>query len=189
MTARAVLPVQSGIPTPVVKERDLSLPGISEISSFFASISSDLTPQSTGTAGTGSMSGSGLLGDLESFITDVFGNVTNAAGTEVVNVINTLVGDVVSTLGVKQWYALYITEYCEGYYEPSYSTPGAKMNATSCTQLSESSPFRTNDLLTAQTIYQPTKRTPPSNSATPSSTSPLSTFPTNLTKQAANSAP
>jgi len=136
VTARAVLPVQSGIPTPVVKERDLSLPGVSEISSFFASISSDLTPQSTGTASTGSTSGSGLLGDLESFITDVFGNVTNA-GIEVANVANTLV----SALGVKQWYALYMTEYCEGYYEPSYSTPGASMNATSCTQLSESSPF------------------------------------------------
>jgi hypothetical protein len=138
VTARAALPIESALPPPVVN--DISLPGVSAISSFFASVSSDLAPQATGTTG-----GSGLLGDLEIFVTDIFGNVTSGVGTEVAQLANTLVGDVVSALGVKQWYALYMTEFCEGNYKPSYSSPNASMDATSCTKLSESSRFRTDE--------------------------------------------
>jgi hypothetical protein len=66
--------------------------------------------------------------------------VTTSAAEVVASVANTLVRDVVSALGVKQWYAIYMTELCEGYYEPSYDTPGASRNATSCTQLSKPPP-------------------------------------------------
>ncbi|KAN0109993.1 hypothetical protein V8E51_006380 [Hyaloscypha variabilis] len=139
VTARAVIPLESTAPTPVLNARQLSLPAISAISSFFSSISSDLIPQATASAGSssGSTSASGLLGDLESFITDVFGNVTTSAAQDVVDIANTLVKDVTSALGIKQWYALYMTELCSGYYEPSYSTPGATMNTTHCTQLNQ----------------------------------------------------
>ncbi|KAE9362859.1 hypothetical protein N431DRAFT_551069 [Stipitochalara longipes BDJ] len=142
VTARAILPLASSTPTPVLDARQLSLPGISAISSFFSSVGSDLTPQATASTGSGSSSGgspsgSALLGDLESFITDVFGNVTTSAAQDVADIANTLVGDVTSALGVKQWYALYMTELCSGYYEPSYSTPGASRNTTSCTQLNK----------------------------------------------------
>lgn len=65
------------------------------------------------------------------------------------SVANTLVGDVVSALGVKQWYAIYMTEQCEGYYEPSYDTPGASRNVTSCTQLSISPTLLPPPLLAA----------------------------------------
>ena len=85
-----------------------------------------------------SLDGNALLGDFESFITDVFGNITTSASQDVVDIANTLIGDVTTALGIKQWYALYMTELCSGYYEPSYSTPGARRNATRCVQLSKS---------------------------------------------------
>jgi hypothetical protein len=104
-------------------------------------VGSGLTPQPTASAGsssTGLTNGSGVLGDLESFITDVLGNVATSAAEKVASVANTLLGDVVSALGVKQWYAIYMTELCSGDYEPSYSTPGATRNTTSCSPLSGS---------------------------------------------------
>jgi hypothetical protein len=77
-----------------------------------------------------------VLGDLESFITDGLGSVATSSAEEVASVANTLVGDVVSALGVKQWYAIYMTELCSGHYEPSYLTTGASRNTKSCTPLS-----------------------------------------------------
>lgn len=90
-----------------------------------------------------------MIGDFESFVEDVFGNVMTAAADEVVKVVNTLIGDLVHALGVQDWYALYVTELCSGTYEPSFDAPGAKRNATSCTQLSLSSP--------ASGCFQPSK--------------------------------
>jgi hypothetical protein len=112
------------------------------------------------------------LGDLETFIIDIFGNITNGVGTDIAQLGNTLVGDVVSALGVKQWYALYMTELCEGNYEPSYSFPSASMQATSCTPLSECSHFRIDRrTLTSQINSTRIKRTLPSSSGTQSWTS------------------
>ena len=143
LTARAVLPLVTNTATPVLDERQLTLPfvtlpGISQISSFFSSVGSDLTPATTGVPG--SNSGGTLLGDFENFVEDIFGNVTTAAAGEVVKVVNTLVEDVMDALGVQEWYGLYMTELCSGTYEPSFDTPMAKRNTTSCTQLSASSP-------------------------------------------------
>ncbi|KAH8749191.1 hypothetical protein F5882DRAFT_470731 [Hyaloscypha sp. PMI_1271] len=138
VTARAVPPLESNLPMPVIDARQLSLPAISAISSFFNSVGSGLTPQPTASAGSSSgglTNGSGVLGDLESFITGVLGNVATSAAEKVAGVANTILGDVVSALGVKQWYAIYMTELCSGDYEPSYSTPGATRNTTSCTPL------------------------------------------------------
>lgn len=95
-------------------------------------------PAATGAPG--SNSGGSLPGDFERFVEDIFGNVTTAAAGEVVKVVNTLVEDVMDALGVQEWYGLYVTELCSGMYEPSFDTPGAKRNTTSCTQLSTSSP-------------------------------------------------
>lgn len=51
--------------------------------------------------------------------------MTTAAAEEVESVVDTVVRDVVCALGVQQWYALHMTELCEGRYEPSFDTPGA----------------------------------------------------------------
>ncbi|KUJ08951.1 uncharacterized protein LY89DRAFT_315797 [Mollisia scopiformis] len=124
---------------PVLHGRDpLSLPSPSQVSSFFASIGSGLSsavspPQSTGTASTSSGTDSnGLLGDLESFFNALVGSATGAIGDEVVQVVNSIVADVTKALGVKDWYGLYMTGFCDGEY-----TSSDGMNTSSCTQYTD----------------------------------------------------
>jgi hypothetical protein len=121
-----------------------TLPGISAISSFFASVSSDIasaTAESPAPTGT-STNGNGLISDLESLFNIIAGTITGDVGKEVETVVNAVVADVISAVGIKQWYSLYMTEYCEGDYTPSYTSPNAKANTTSCTKLSKLIPVQ-----------------------------------------------
>lgn len=139
MTARAIqatrtpAPTRGPTPAEILEARQLSLPGPSQVSSFFASIGSGLasaaSPQSTGTSG--STNGSGLLGDLESFFNSLVGTVSGAAGGEIVTVVNSIVKDVMDALGVKDWYGIYMTGFCDGDY-----TADSGYNTSSCTSYS-----------------------------------------------------
>jgi hypothetical protein len=82
------------------------------------------------------------MSDLESLFNIIAGTVTGDVGQGIETVINEVVADVISAVGVKQWYSLYMTRYCEGDYTPSYSSPNAKANTTSCTKLSELIPVQ-----------------------------------------------
>ncbi|KAF8861470.1 hypothetical protein BDZ45DRAFT_799934 [Acephala macrosclerotiorum] len=128
--ARTPAPTRGPTPAEILEERQLSLLGPSQVSSFFASIGSDLSsavsPKSTGTSG--STNGSGLLGDLESFFNSLVGTVTGAAGDEIVTVVNSIVKDVTDALGIKDWYGIYMTGFCDGDY-----TSNSGYNTSSCT--------------------------------------------------------
>jgi phosphoglucomutase len=105
------------------------------VSSFLASVSSDIAsatavlPTPAGT----STNGSGLIRDLDSLFSIIAGAIIRGVGQELETVINEV---------VKQWYSLYMTKYCEGDYTPSYTSPNAKANTTSCTKLSELTPVQ-----------------------------------------------
>jgi hypothetical protein len=121
-----------------------TLPGISAVSSFFESVSSDIasaTAESPAPTGT-STNGNGLISDLESLFNIIAGTVTGDVGQEVETVINAVIADAISAAGIKQWYSLYMTEYCEGDYTPSYTSANAKENTTSCTKLSKPIPVQ-----------------------------------------------
>jgi hypothetical protein len=84
------------------------------------------------------VTGSGLLQDLESFLGGIAGNLTGTAGNELVQVTNNLIEDVVSAIGIQQWYSLYMTKYCEGDYTPNYADSDAKRDVSACKSLSTS---------------------------------------------------
>ncbi|CZR53580.1 uncharacterized protein PAC_03460 [Phialocephala subalpina] len=143
VTARAIQAARTPAPTPgpspvealeILEARQLSLPGVSQVSSFFASVGSELSsaisPQSTGTSG--STNSSGLLGDLESFFNSLVGTVTGAAGEELVTVVNSIVKDVTDSLGIKDWYGIYMTGFCDGDY-----TSSGGYNTSSCTSYND----------------------------------------------------
>jgi len=143
VAARAIQAARTPAPTPgpspvealeILEARQLSLPGASQVSSFFASVgsglSSAISPQSTSTSG--STNSSGLLGDLGSFFNSLVGTVTGAAGEELVTVINSIVKDVTNSLGIKDWYGIYMTGYCDGDY-----TSGGGYNTSSCTSYND----------------------------------------------------
>jgi hypothetical protein len=97
-----------------------------------------LTPGATAAPGSGSVTGNGLLQDLESFLEGIAGNLTGTAGNELVQVTNNLIEDVVSAIGIQQWYSLYMTKYCEGGFTPNYADADAKRNVSACKSLSKS---------------------------------------------------
>ncbi|PVH80859.1 hypothetical protein DL98DRAFT_626302 [Cadophora sp. DSE1049] len=133
------------LPTPVQARQ---LPSPSDIESFFSSIGSGFTsavnpatPSATGSAGSGSTGGSGgFLQDLESLFQSLLGAATGAAGQEIVNVVNSLVAEVLNALGIDDFYSLYMREYCSGSYTPNYSSPNAKRSTTKCTPFDEALP-------------------------------------------------
>jgi len=38
-------------------------------------------------------------------------------------------------LGIKQWYSMHLMDMCEGTYTPNATASGAKLNVTSCTNV------------------------------------------------------
>lgn len=104
-------------------ERDL----ISDASTFFAG----LNP--TATSGLAA-SATAAFGAATSVIGSALGGLGTLAGQEVEKVVNGVVEDVLDSLGIQQYYTLYMMEFCGGKFVPNYADPNAKMNITSCTK-------------------------------------------------------
>ncbi|KAH7370915.1 hypothetical protein BKA65DRAFT_562869 [Rhexocercosporidium sp. MPI-PUGE-AT-0058] len=149
-TARSLeLEAIDGVPLPQVTKRAFllspvgvrQLPSPSEIKSFFSSIGSGFSsvvnpasPSSTSSAGLGgTRGGNGFLQDIESLFNNLLGAATGAAGQDIINVVNGLVADVLDSLGIDEWYSLYMNEFCSGNYTPSYQSPDAKRHSKKCT--------------------------------------------------------
>jgi hypothetical protein len=120
-----------------LNERQISLPGISAVSSFFASVGSDLSPTVTDAAGATATGTGNILTDLESFVASLVTGGVTVVAEDLVKLLNILVRDITTALGIQQGYVLYMTEFCSGKYEPSYDSPNAKLNLTSCTKYSQ----------------------------------------------------
>jgi hypothetical protein len=100
---------------------------LSDVSTFFAGLSPTAT--------------SGLVASATAIIGGALGDLGTLAGQEAENVINGLVEEVMSALGIQQYYTLYMMEFCEGNFVPTYSDPKAVMNVTNCTKYSEPAPY------------------------------------------------
>ncbi|KAG4420483.1 hypothetical protein IFR04_006403 [Cadophora malorum] len=156
-TTRRSLPVvidNDSVPIPQISDRAMlptrvqarQLPSPSDVESFFSSIGSGFTsavnpatPSATGSAGSGSTgTGSGnFLNDIQGLLQGLLGVATGAAGQEIINVVNSLVAEVLDALGIDDFYSLYMREYCSGSYTPNYSSPNAKRDTKKCTPFNE----------------------------------------------------
>jgi len=156
-TTRRSLPVvidNDSVPIPQISDRAMlptrvqarQLPSPSDVESFFSSIGSGFTsavnpatPSGTGSAGSGSTgTGSGnFLNDIQGLLQGLLGVATGAAGQEIINVVNSLVAEVLDALGIDDFYSLYMREYCSGSYTPNYSSPNAKRDTKKCTPFSK----------------------------------------------------
>ncbi|KAH6673341.1 hypothetical protein B0J14DRAFT_590590 [Halenospora varia] len=129
----------------VVEVRQL---GISAASSFFASVASNFptpTIPSLASATASGTVGGELVGGLESILGNLAGNLTSAVGGELIQGVNALVKEVTKAIGIKEWYGLYMMQYCEGNYVPSYSDPNARVNITKCQPLMDASLLNGNN--------------------------------------------
>ncbi|KAJ5033008.1 uncharacterized protein L3040_009593 [Drepanopeziza brunnea f. sp. 'multigermtubi'] len=127
VTPRAVLPDR-------VEARQLPPP--SDLFSWLESVGSDL-PQPTGIPRPGGDpdtdpdpdgDGGSVVQELQGLFNNLLGAASGAVGEEIIQVVNRLVAEVLDALGIKDYYSLYLDEFCSGDY-----TESGGMDTDKCT--------------------------------------------------------
>ncbi|KAI9053990.1 hypothetical protein LZ554_002934 [Drepanopeziza brunnea f. sp. 'monogermtubi'] len=142
LTPRAVLPDR-------VEARQLPSP--SDVMSWLESVGAGL-PQPTGIPSPGEESdpdtdpdtdgeGGGFAQELQGLFNNLLGAASGAVGEEIIQVVNGLVADVLDALGIKDYYSLYLDEYCSGDY-----TESGGMDTDKCTSFGNASPLPTSGI-------------------------------------------